>query len=121
MLGSQSPTSSYLVLFSAQRTVAHLCRSLRPLLPHTKLSLRPRSSLARPSLLPRPQPLPHLSHSRHMSTAMSVDAQDGSAAAPHSDFKLLAEEKLEFADVRIVKWQSESTGLKVVWADVEGK
>jgi hypothetical protein len=37
------------------------------------------------------------------------------------DFKLLTEEKLEFADVKIVKWRSESTGLRVVWADVEGE
>lgn len=46
---------------------------------------------------------------------MSVDFK------PHHDFKLVTEHKLEFADVRVVKWRSESTGLKVVWADVEGK
>ncbi|KAK4057568.1 hypothetical protein OIO90_001213 [Microbotryomycetes sp. JL221] len=36
------------------------------------------------------------------------------------DFKRIANVKLEFADVNIVKWCSQSTGLKVVWADVEG-
>lgn len=57
-----------------------------------------------------------------MTNAMQIDAQAaGAAAAPSSDFKLLAQEKLEFADVNILKWQSESTGLKVVWADVEGE
>lgn len=38
-----------------------------------------------------------------------------------SDWKLLSETKLEFADVNVLKWRSESTGLKVVWADVEGQ
>ncbi|SGY31172.1 BQ5605_C002g01214 [Microbotryum silenes-dioicae] len=41
--------------------------------------------------------------------------------ALQGDFKLLVEHPLEFAqDVKVVKWISQSTGLKVVWCDVEG-
>lgn len=37
------------------------------------------------------------------------------------NFELIVEEQLEFAeDIRIAKWRSRETGLKVVWADVEG-
>ena len=54
----------------------------------------------------------------------SLDTVDGSSASRFpeqtGDFKRMADVKLEFADVRIVKWCSQSTGLKVVWADVEG-
>ena len=35
------------------------------------------------------------------------------------NFELITEETLEFADVKIAKWRSKETGLKVVWADVE--
>lgn len=62
-----------------------------------------------------------------MTNAMQVDVQTNGSAPSRTykssgDFKLLAEESLEFAkDVKVVKWQSESTGLKVVWADVEGE
>lgn len=37
------------------------------------------------------------------------------------NFELITEETLEFADVKIAKWRSKETGLKVVWADVEGE
>jgi hypothetical protein len=37
------------------------------------------------------------------------------------NFELITEETLEFADVRVAKWRSKETGLKVVWADVEGE
>lgn len=36
------------------------------------------------------------------------------------NFELLAQEKLDYSDITIAKWRSTSTGLKVVWADVEG-
>lgn len=37
------------------------------------------------------------------------------------NFELIVEEQLEFAkDIRVAKWRSKETGLKVVWADVEG-
>lgn len=57
---------------------------------------------------------------------MQLDGQHDAVPArtfkSSGDFKLLAEESLEFSkDVKVVKWQSESTGLKVVWADVEGE
>lgn len=48
---------------------------------------------------------------------MDIDGQH----AVSKEWKLLSEEKLEFADVKVMKWESQSTGLKVVWADVEGK
>lgn len=41
---------------------------------------------------------------------------------PHQvgDFRLVVEDQLEFAkDVQIAKWQSESTGLKVVYSSNE--
>ncbi|GAA5957635.1 hypothetical protein JCM21900_000775 [Sporobolomyces salmonicolor] len=57
---------------------------------------------------------------------MAIDSS-ASAAAPLSipdkvgDFKLVTRQKLDFAaDVQIAKWESESTGLKVVWSGVEG-
>lgn len=60
----------------------------------------------------------------HDITMQSLDTADGSSASRFpeqtGDFKRMADVKLEFADVRIVKWCSQSTGLKVVWADVEG-
>lgn len=36
------------------------------------------------------------------------------------NFDLVVEENLDFADVTVAKWTSSVTGLKVVWADVEG-
>lgn len=40
-------------------------------------------------------------------------------SAQVGDFKLVVEEHLDFADVTIAKWQSETTGLKVTWASNE--
>lgn len=43
---------------------------------------------------------------------------------PHQvgDFRLVVEDQLEFAkDVQIAKWQSESTGLKVVYSSNESE
>ncbi|GAA5862491.1 hypothetical protein JCM1840_004200 [Sporobolomyces johnsonii] len=57
---------------------------------------------------------------------MAIDSS-ASATAPLAipdkvgDFKLVTQQKLDFAaDVQIAKWESESTGLKVVWSGVEG-
>ncbi|KAK4055201.1 hypothetical protein OIV83_000481 [Microbotryomycetes sp. JL201] len=55
---------------------------------------------------------------------MHSDSVNPAGKAPFpeqtGDFKRVADIKLEFADVRLVKWISQKTGLKVVWADVEG-
>ncbi|BGP04467.1 hypothetical protein JCM10049v2_000268 [Rhodotorula toruloides] len=60
---------------------------------------------------------------------MSPMEIDPSSSSPNSgidipktvgDFKLVVEDSLEFApEIQIAKWQSESTGLKVVWASNE--
>lgn len=36
------------------------------------------------------------------------------------NFELVTEEELEFSDIKIAKWRSKESGLRVVWADVEG-
>lgn len=36
------------------------------------------------------------------------------------NFDLIVQEQLEFADLRVAKWRSRETGLKVVHIDVEG-
>lgn len=37
------------------------------------------------------------------------------------NFDLLTEFKLGFADIKVAKWQSRVTGLKVVWAQADGE
>ncbi|KAM0793479.1 hypothetical protein ACM66B_000920 [Microbotryomycetes sp. NB124-2] len=57
-----------------------------------------------------------------LNASSSSGSQTAAASFPEQtgDFKRVADIKLEFADVRLVKWISQTTGLKVVWADVEG-
>ena len=55
--------------------------------------------------------------------SMEIDGPTRIEKLPKSvgNFELLVEEELEFAkDIRVAKWQSRETGMKVVWADVEG-
>lgn len=52
--------------------------------------------------------------------AMDVDAAPIAIPAEVGDFKLVVQDELEFAKgVQIAKWQSQSTGLKVVWCGNE--
>ena len=54
---------------------------------------------------------------------MDIDGPTRIEKLPKSvgNFELLVEEELEFAkDIRVAKWRSKETGMKVVWADVEG-
>lgn len=70
-----------------------------------------------------------LSQPRRTLATMSPMEIDPSSSSPNSgidipktvgDFKLVVEDSLEFApEIQIAKWQSESTGLKVVWASNE--
>jgi hypothetical protein len=60
---------------------------------------------------------------RHPLPALSTTRRRNMSSLPRSvgNFELIVEEQLEFAkDIRIAKWRSKETGLKVVWADVEG-
>lgn len=63
---------------------------------------------------------------------MSSNTQDSSTDVEHvsnrnsipaklGNFNLVVQEKLDYADITVAKWVSEVSGLKVVWADVEGK
>lgn len=57
------------------------------------------------------------------STPAPVDGEWKGHSIPSvvGNFELLADENLEYAKhVKVAKWRSKETGLKVVWCDVEG-
>ncbi|KAL8292284.1 hypothetical protein RQP46_001750 [Phenoliferia psychrophenolica] len=83
-----------------------------------------KDNTARVSPLVNPAP-PQSRPSSSLSQAMDVDAA-APAASSHEipsqlgNFKLVTQVKLGYSPTQIVKWQSQETGLKVVWIDVEG-
>ena len=82
-------------------------------------------ALGQDPLRQSPTPTPaRLSSSLAQPTAMDVDSP--APASPNAipetlgNFKLVTQVKLDYSPTQIVKWQSQETGLKVVWIDVEG-
>lgn len=47
-------------------------------------------------------------------------ARNRAGAVETGEFKLVSDDVLEFGQVSIKKWHSQSSGLKVIWADVPG-
>lgn len=105
-------------------------RSSLPHRPH-RLLAQPARNLATlaqgpPVAYPSTQSVSQL---RRALATMSPMEIDPSPSSPNSrievpkevgDFKLVVADSLEFApQIQIAKWQSESTGLKVVWASNE--
>ena len=78
-----------------------------------------KDNIARPSPLINPSPPVSRSSS---SLAMDVDPSPPTEIPSQlGNFKLVTQVKLGYSPTQIVKWQSQETGLKVVWIDVEGE
>ena len=76
-----------------------------------------------PAIATNGQPRREMPTPKDGGVPMEIDGASRIEKLPKSvgNFELLVEEELEFAkDIRVAKWQSRETGMKVVWADVEG-
>lgn len=67
-------------------------------------------------------PIPGRTASRASRGKQEVDGWSQPAIPSRmGNFDLLTEFKLGFADIKVAKWQSRVTGLKVVWAQADGE